>query len=591
MGFGRLGDAAPRGSPAPATSRRSRTGRRPAGSPRSEPRRSQAGSLEQAAVAGTAIVLFAFARRRIGGAAGWIAAGVFLTSGLVFATSRALNTDLFQLLFLTCALIALFEGSAGSVAATAAAGAFLGLAMLTKGPVALLVTIAVVVPFLVLRRGERRLPAAGVALGVLLFLAIGLPWYAIQIARDPSLLSWFIDRQVMARVADGTEGHRHGLLYLPAHILAGTLPWTPLVLLAAWRLRPRRGERLEALDVFLGCWLIAPCLVFELSATKLATYLLPAMPAAALLVPRAQRSGLMEDGRARGALVGALVIAAAAACAASVALVCARYGLAPAWLETSDLRAPAAFALALAASATLAGGLAVRTLLRPAHPSLRLPIAAIAAIFGLVGAAIAPAVRRPRARRHDRVRRRRRGGDRVRRLRARAPLLHRRAGAVLRRDGEAASADREAAARSRASRAPPRGRRRARPPARPDVRAREVRARREARRGARAGARAGLAALRAPREPRGGGRARARRERSDGGARARLARVARARPALATGEPTEAKQEEGQREEIEDRRGREPAEDHGRHRPVDLATRAARRRAPAERGRDRSRTP
>ncbi|HVH07917.1 MAG TPA: glycosyltransferase family 39 protein [Myxococcota bacterium] len=349
--------------------------------------------LEQAAVAGTAIAIFAFARRRIGGASGWIAAGVFLTSGLVFATSRALNTDLFQLLFLTCALIALFEGSAGSVAATAVAGAFLGLAMLTKGPVALLLTIVVVVPFLVLRRGERRLPAAGVALGVLLFVAIGLPWYAIQIARDPSLVSWFIDRQVMARVAGGTEGHRHGLLYLPAHFLAGTLPWTPLVLLAAWRLRPRRGERLEALDVFLGCWLIAPCLVFELSATKLASYLLPAMPAAALLVPRAQRSGLMEDGRARGALVGALGIAGAAACAASVALVCARYGLAPAWLETSDLRAPAAFALALAALATLAGGLAVRTLLRPAHPSLRLPIAAIAAIFGLVGAAIAPAVR------------------------------------------------------------------------------------------------------------------------------------------------------------------------------------------------------
>src|SRR5262245_51380868 len=75
--------------------------------------------LEQLSLAGTALVLFGYARRRLGEAPALVAAGVLLTSGLVFVSSRALHTDLFQLLFVTVALLAFFEGSAGSVPATA----------------------------------------------------------------------------------------------------------------------------------------------------------------------------------------------------------------------------------------------------------------------------------------------------------------------------------------------------------------------------------------------------------------------------------------------------------------------------------------
>jgi 4-amino-4-deoxy-L-arabinose transferase-like glycosyltransferase len=348
--------------------------------------------LEQAAVAATAVLVFAFAARRIGAGAAWIAAGVFLTSGLVFAASRALQTDLFQLLFLTAAMVMLYEGSAGSVLATAAAGGFLGASMLAKGPIALAIAAAVLVPFLVLRRGERRLPWQGIIVGAALFAAIGLPWFLVMVDRDPSLLRWFAERQVLARIAGGGEGHRHGLLYLPAHVLAGTVPWTPVVLLAAWRLRPQLDERSESLDVFLLLWAAVPCLLFELFATKLATYLLPALPATALLAARAIDRGLLEDRRGRRAVALAMIVAAIAAGATCGVLLLARGGAAPTWLERAELAGPGLFALALAAagSGLLVAARAALSL-GPAG-SLRIAIPATGVALALGAAAIAPGI-------------------------------------------------------------------------------------------------------------------------------------------------------------------------------------------------------
>ena len=118
--------------------------------------------LEQLALLATALLVFAFCRVRIGATAAWSAAGILLTSGLVFGSSRGLNTDLFQLLFLTAGLLALYEASRGGAGAAVLGLALLGVSMLVKGPIALLVALSVAIPFLVLR--ARRALALGARL-------------------------------------------------------------------------------------------------------------------------------------------------------------------------------------------------------------------------------------------------------------------------------------------------------------------------------------------------------------------------------------------------------------------------------------------
>jgi 4-amino-4-deoxy-L-arabinose transferase-like glycosyltransferase len=347
--------------------------------------------LEQLAVVGTALLLLAWARARIGAETGRTAGGLLLTSGLVFVSSRALHTDLFQLFLLTAALLALYEGSQARRGATAAGFALLGASMLAKGPIALLVAIGVVAPFLALRRGERALPAREAWLGAALFAAIGIPWFAYLAARDPGLLGWFFEHQVVSRVSGGAEGHRHGGLYLPAHLLAGALPWAPVALLALWRLRPRPGLRMPAPDLYLMLWALVPCLVFELFATKLATYLLPSFPALALLIALAEARGRLDDPLGRGAIALSVALAGFSALAVAGLLGVQAAGLDAAhWLEPGELEAPAGFAIALAGIGAFTLALASAAARRP--PSWSLPRGVLAAglVFAAGGAALAP---------------------------------------------------------------------------------------------------------------------------------------------------------------------------------------------------------
>jgi 4-amino-4-deoxy-L-arabinose transferase-like glycosyltransferase len=92
--------------------------------------------------------------------------------------------------------------------------------------------------------------------------------------------------EVVAR-AGGDVGPRRGLLYYLEVWPADLLPWTPFFLLALgyfalMRVRLDASERRAAL--FPAVWFLVVVGTFSLSSSKLPHYILPAYPAAALLV-------------------------------------------------------------------------------------------------------------------------------------------------------------------------------------------------------------------------------------------------------------------------------------------------------------------
>src|SRR4030095_4654661 len=135
--------------------------------------------LEQLAVAGTALLVAFGGRRWLGREPSLAAALVFLSSGLVFATSRVLATDLFQLVFFTAAMLAFLRGVTGSgrSASVVLAFALLGASMNAKGPIALFVAGAIWLPFLALTRAQTRISGRAIALGLAAFVVLGAPWY------------------------------------------------------------------------------------------------------------------------------------------------------------------------------------------------------------------------------------------------------------------------------------------------------------------------------------------------------------------------------------------------------------------------------
>ncbi|MFY9560770.1 MAG: glycosyltransferase family 39 protein [Terriglobales bacterium] len=205
---------------------------------------------------------------------------------------------------------------------------FLALATLAKGPVAIVLAGIILLIFLAVKRDWRAILGSLWIPGVVLFLAIALPWYVAAQSRNPEFLRVFILEHNLARFGQDVYHHRQAFwFYLPVLLLT-LMPWTLwLVLALVERLRLIWSERKETFattedswQLFLLVWLLAPVLFFSVSQSKLPGYILPSVPAGALLVTeylRARQRGSMKVSPwlagIHGSLCGLLVFAALAA--------------------------------------------------------------------------------------------------------------------------------------------------------------------------------------------------------------------------------------------------------------------------------------
>lgn len=185
----------------------------------------------------------------------------------------------------------------------------LGAATLAKGPVAPALFATTLVGFLAWQRELRRLRSFVTWPGVAAFVVLGLGWYAVALAGwgDEFVRQHLVGRylrNLAGGLVRGESYSERSLLYhatfYPLHLPLLALPWTPLVVAAAvrtWR-RPRRAP--APLARFLACWALAPVVVFTPAEYKLRYYLLPSLPALALLAaPLAAELIARQPGRLR----------------------------------------------------------------------------------------------------------------------------------------------------------------------------------------------------------------------------------------------------------------------------------------------------
>jgi 4-amino-4-deoxy-L-arabinose transferase-like glycosyltransferase len=166
---------------------------------------------------------------------------------------------------------------------------FAGLSLLAKGLIGFVIIFGVVAIYFIVRR---ELPTTRIAKsfiwGLPLSLAVAGIWYGPMIARHGwTFIDQFIIQHHFARFVTN-KYHHPGPVYFYLPVLVGlVLPWT--IVLAASFLSARRwnwrGElpRDRAL-VFAVLWLLVPLVFFSFSGSKLTAYILPALPAAALLM-------------------------------------------------------------------------------------------------------------------------------------------------------------------------------------------------------------------------------------------------------------------------------------------------------------------
>jgi 4-amino-4-deoxy-L-arabinose transferase-like glycosyltransferase len=165
---------------------------------------------------------------------------------------------------------------------------FIGLSLLAKGLIGIVIPFGVIACYFLLRREwPQGKFVVSLFWGVPLALASAAVWYGPMISRHGwTFVDQFIIQHHFARFATNKYHHPAPFyFYLP--VLAGlALPWTAQLVAAfvSTRRWNWRGDApLARLRVFAIAWIVVPVIFFSFSGSKLTAYILPVMPAVALL--------------------------------------------------------------------------------------------------------------------------------------------------------------------------------------------------------------------------------------------------------------------------------------------------------------------
>lgn len=167
--------------------------------------------------------------------------------------------------------------------------ACIGFAVITKGPVAvLLIAIVIGIYFLVSAKLSevRRIM---LPMGLLVIALIVLPWYlAIYFQNGWSYIETFLIKDNLSRYMEPIWGPRRGILFYGPVVIGDFFPWSLFLLPLFWKAlrRLRRFKRSPGWDSYalLLIWMAVIVVFFSLSKSKEDLYVLPIYPAAAALV-------------------------------------------------------------------------------------------------------------------------------------------------------------------------------------------------------------------------------------------------------------------------------------------------------------------
>ena len=180
----------------------------------------------------------------------------------------------------------------------------LGLGVLIKGLV-LLILVGLIVIVAWRHQWRRLLKLLFDPWGAGWFIIIAVPWHVAAAWRDPDFLWFYFVNEHLLRFLDLRQPRDYytgPIYYYVPRLLGMLLPWSWLLLCGRWWRRANDFKAAEAtspgwrsLREFAIIWLGVLMVFFSLSRAKANYYLLPAMPAAAILLAQIGLYGLTRQ--------------------------------------------------------------------------------------------------------------------------------------------------------------------------------------------------------------------------------------------------------------------------------------------------------
>jgi 4-amino-4-deoxy-L-arabinose transferase-like glycosyltransferase len=165
----------------------------------------------------------------------------------------------------------------------------MALAVLTKGPVGMILPVLVILIFLGLKHNLAELRNMSIPAGLLVFALIALPWYACMYYEHGSkFVDTFLGVHNYLRATVSEHPQDNVFYYYAVVFLLSMLPWAPLTLkamVAAYKTSLLKSP----LRLFILIWAGVYLLFYSLMATKYLTYTFPT------LFPLAVLTGIYLD--------------------------------------------------------------------------------------------------------------------------------------------------------------------------------------------------------------------------------------------------------------------------------------------------------
>ena len=180
---------------------------------------------------------------------------------------------------------------------------FLAIAILTKGPVALVIIFITLFTFFLTHKNWKKLVLKiNPVKGFLLTFLISSPWYFIQLIHKGRVF-WdsFFGYHNLQRYTSVVNNHSESWWFYLFIMIIASLPFSVFLIHGIADTFKElvlkiyiRSESTNSIYIFALCWLFSIFLFFSISATKLPSYWLPAIPAASILIGRSAQILCLE---------------------------------------------------------------------------------------------------------------------------------------------------------------------------------------------------------------------------------------------------------------------------------------------------------
>ncbi len=232
-----------------------------------------------------------YASRRIA----FYSALILATSLEFWILSRMIITDAVLFFFTSVSISAFYlhflnRSSQWYIAAYASAG----LAVLTKGPVGIVMPALIAFVYIIAGRRWQLFFKLRMLRGGIIFLLVAAPWYvAMYTIHGNEFINTFLGLHNVLRATVSEHPQDNVFYYYLVLFPISLLPWTGVFFLSLLKGRKNYGAHFSYLVVWIAVFLV----FYSLMATKYLTYVFPALFPAALLSGRCLQFMVQQGGR------------------------------------------------------------------------------------------------------------------------------------------------------------------------------------------------------------------------------------------------------------------------------------------------------